>query len=287
MKPAPWLAAVALLASAGVSAQHEPHQPRQHPQHEPHPPAATDVPTESELEHVPPDPPRSHLDHDMSYREMVAMMGMDDRARFRMIMLDRIEWVDADEGDVFEWEAAAWYGGDIHKIWLESEGARAGGDTDSVRNEIAWDRVLSRWWNSRVGVRHDGGHGPSRTWAAFGVAGLAPGFFETDLIAYVGESGRTALRLATEVDVLITQNLVLQPQIEIAAYGKNDPERQIGSGLSTAEFFLRLRYQVNNHFAPYVGAGWEWNFGKTADLARAAGEDTSEFTVRAGVSAWF
>ncbi len=270
------LAAVALLASASVSAQHEQHRP-----------AAVDGPTESEREHVPPDPPQSHLDHDMSHREMVEMMGMDDRARFGMVMLDRIEWVDADEGDVFEWEAAARYGGDIHKIWLESEGARAGGATEAVRNELAWDRVLSRWWSSRVGVRQDSGSGPTRTWAAFGVAGLAPGFFETEVIAYVGESGRTALRLATEVDVLVTQKLVLQPQLEVAAFGKDDPERMIGSGLSGAELSLRLRYDLTNQFAPYVGVGWEWSFGNTADLARAAGEETSEFAVRAGVRAWF
>lgn len=271
-----WLAAVALLASAGVFAQHEQHQH-----------AAPDASTESEREHVPPDPPQSHVNHDMTYREMAEMMGMDDRARFGMVMLDRIEWVDADEGDVFEWEAAAWYGGDIHKIWLESEGARAGGATEAVRNELAWDGVLSRWWSTRVGVRQDTGSGPTRTWAAFGVAGLAPGFFETEVIAYVGESGRTALRLATEVDVLITQNLVLQPQLEVAAFGKDDPERMIGSGLSGAELSLRLRYEIANQFAPYVGVGWEWSFGNTADLARAAGEETSEFTVRAGVSAWF
>ena len=276
MKSPLWLAAVALLASASVSGQHEQHRP-----------APADGPPESEREHVPPDPPQSHVNHDMGYRDMVEMMGMDDRARFGMVMLDRIEWVDADEGDVFEWEAAVRYGGDIHKIWLESEGARSGGASEAVRNEQAWDRVLSRWWSTRVGVRQDTGSGPTRTWAAFGVAGLAPGFFETEVIAYVGESGRTALRLATEVDVLITQNLVLQPQVEIAAFGKDDPERMIGSGLSAAELSLRLRYQINNQFAPYVGVGWEWSFGKTADLAHAAAEQTSEFTVRAGVTAWF
>ncbi len=275
-------AAIALLMSAGVSAQHEQH--KQHEQHE-HP--AADAPTESEREHVAPDAPQSHVSHDMTYREMARMMGMDDRARFGKVMFDRIEWVDADDGDVFEWEASAWYGGDVHKIWLESEGARSGGDTDAARSELAWDRVMSRWWSTRVGVRQDSGSGPTRTWAALGIAGLAPGFFETDLIAYVGESGRTALRLATEVDVLITQQLVLQPQLEIAAFGKNDPERLIGSGLSGAEFSLRLRYDITSHFAPYIGVGWEWRFGESADLARAAGEDTSEFALRAGVSAWF
>ena len=48
----------------------------------------------SEREHVPPDPPQTHV-HAMPYREMAEMMGMDDRKRFGKVMLDRLEWRDA------------------------------------------------------------------------------------------------------------------------------------------------------------------------------------------------
>ena len=267
----PFLASFALLLSARAHAQHQDH--------------ATSAPTESEREHVAPDPPRSHVDHDMTYREMAEMMGMDDRRRFGKVMFDQLEWVDTEDG-AFEWDAAAWYGGDIHKLWLETEGERAAGTT-SARSELAWDRVVSRWWSARAGVRQDSGGGPSRTWAAFGISGLAPGFIETVISAYVGESGRTALRFSAEYDLRITQRLLLQPQIEFEAFGQADPERMIGAGLATGELALRLRYEIRREFAPYVGLGWAWHFGDSADLARAAGEETSEFALRAGVRAWF
>ena len=63
-----------------------------------------------------------------------------------------------------------------------------------------------------------------------GVAGLAPGFIEVEASLYLGDGGRTALRLTTARDLLLTQRLVLQPELELEAYGKDDPERLIGVG---------------------------------------------------------
>jgi copper resistance protein B len=159
----------------------------------------------------------------MPYREMAEMMGMDDRSRFAKVMLDRLEWQDADVGSTFEWDAAAWYGGDYNKVWLQTEGTRTSDTTDEARIELAWDRIISPWWSLRAGGRHDAGTGPARDWVAFGVAGLAPGLFEVETSVYLGEDGRTALRLTTERDFLLTQRLVLQPEAELNV-GK-DPER--------------------------------------------------------------
>jgi copper resistance protein B len=251
-------------------------------------PVSSQVPGQgqSAREHVPPDPPQYRV-HQMPYREMAAMMGMDDRRRFGKVMLDRLEWQDADAGSVFAWDAAAWYGGDFNKLWLEAEGERAAGTTHDARFEIAWDRIVSRWWSMRVGARQDSGIGPARSWAAFGVAGLAPGFVDIEAKVYVGEQGRTAARLAAEYDLLLTQRLVLQPEIELNLYGKDDPERLIGAGLSNMEMGLRLRYEIRRELAPYFGVSWSRSFGHSADFVRAAGEDPDEITLVAGIRAWF
>ena len=233
---------------------------------------------QSQLEHVPPDPPRTHV-HDMSYREMVEMMGMDDRRRFGKVMLDQLEWQDADEGSRYAWDAEAWYGGDFHKLWLQTEGERSEGSTHDSRLELGWDRIVSAWWSVRAGWRHDAGFGPSRDWAGFGVAGLAPGFVELEANVYVGESGRGAFRLTAEHDVLLTQRLVLRPELELNAYTEDDAERGIGSGLSDAELGLRLRYEIRREIAPYLGVVWSWT--ETAD------EKTSEFAAVAGLRVWF
>jgi copper resistance protein B len=242
--------------------------------------------SQSAIEHVPPDPPQTHV-HDMSYAEMVEMMGMDDRKRFGKLTLDRLEWQDADQGSRFGWEADAWYGGDFHKLWLQAEGERSSGETHESRLEAGWDRIVSAWWSVRVGLRHDGGEGPAREWLGAGFAGLAPGFIETEATLYAGEDGRTAARLNFERDFLFTQRLVLQPKLEMSLYGRDDPEKLIGSGLSDLEFGLRLRYEVWREFAPYVGLQWVGHFGESADLRRAAGEDADEWSWVAGVRAWF
>jgi copper resistance protein B len=213
-------------------------------------------------EHVPPDPPQTQV-HAMSDHEMAVMMGMDDRAPFGKVMLDELEWRDA-EGGTFGWDVAAWYGGDVDKIRVESEGeseAESDGSPTHSRTELQWERVVSRWWSMRAGVRHDTGPG-SRDWASFGIAGLAPGFIEVAANVYVGEQGRTALRVEVDRDLLITQRLVLRPEIELDAYD---------SGTSDLTAGLRLRYEVRREVAPYVGARWLKREGRDAELAFVAG----------------
>ena len=54
--------------------------------------------------------------------------------------------------------------------------------------------------------------------------GLAPYFFDIDAAAFIGESGRVALRFEAEYELLFTQRLILTPDIEINLYGQNDPD---------------------------------------------------------------
>jgi len=61
----------------------------------------------------------------------------------------------------------------------------------------------------------------------------------------------------------------------------------IGSGLSNLELGLRLRYELVKPFAPYIGVSHDRKFGKTARLARAAGEDTRSTRLVTGVRFWF
>ena len=91
------------------------------------------------------------------------------------------------------------------------------------------------------------------------------------------------MRADVSYDLLLTQRLVLQPQIEADVYGKDDPARRIGSGLSDIEAGLRLRYEVRRELAPYIGVHWVRRFGETADLAG----DDSETRFVAGVRVWF
>lgn len=269
-------------------AEHAPAQrDTKHAEHDPHAGHQMEVegPTESERAHVPPDPPKNPLG-DMSEERMIELMQMEDNAPYSFILLDQLEWRQVNGQDAQVWEFQAFYGNDYNKIWLETEGERVDGEAGG-RVELMWDRIISSWWSFQTGVRQDFGEGPSRTWADFGIQGLAPHFFEIDAAVYVGEQGRTAARFSGEYNMLLTQRLILQPEIEFELYGKDDPENGIGSGLSDMEVGLRLRYEIRREFAPYIGVHWERKFGKTADFARAEGEDESDLVFVAGLRAWF
>jgi copper resistance protein B len=250
--------------------------------HAQHDHAAPSTPVTATSPHVPPDPP-AHLPEPMTPAQMVSMMQMDDAAAFGSVTFDELEWREHD--DAFAWKAMARYGGDYNALVLKTEGESAS-DSHS-RNELLWDRAVARWWNLQAGIRYDEGAGPSRTWAAIGIEGLAPWWIDFEATLYIGDQGRSAVRLEARHDVRFTQRLLLQPLVEMNAYGKDDLERAVGSGLSDVTAGLRLRYEFNRQFAPYMGVHWNHLFGSTADLASAEGRDKGEVQFVAGLRAWF
>jgi copper resistance protein B len=223
---------------------------------------------------------------DVSSREMSRTMEMNDAAAFGKLLVDQLEWRRGDGAEGPAWDAWGWYGTDYDKLWFRTEGVRIGSVTEDARAELLWDRIFSRWWSVQTGVRHDFGDGPSRNWLALGVQGLAPYFFQIEATAYVGDAGRTAVRFRAQYELLFTQRLILQPELEVNAYGKDDPERQIGAGFSDLQLGLRLRYEIRREFAPYLGVAWFRNLGKTADMVRAAGNDPSVVQILAGIRFW-
>ncbi|MDR5880515.1 MULTISPECIES: copper resistance protein B [unclassified Caballeronia] len=219
----------------------------------------------------------------------IPMKGMDmaDDDVYHQILVDQLEYVKAAGGQGWSWDGEAWLGGDINRLWLKSSGDRLYGKTDDARVEALISRAYSTYWNAQIGVRHDFGNGPSRDWAAIGVEGLAPWFFDVEATGYIGASGRTALRLKTSYNVLLSQRLFLTPEAEVNVYGRADPEREIGSGVSDIKLGLRLRYQIRREIAPYVGFVWGRRFGRTADFARRDAEPVSDKELVVGVTLWY
>ena len=210
-----------------------------------------------------------------------------DTAINSFFIFEKLEWQDADDGSALNWEAQGWIGGDVDRLWLRYEGERTNGKTEEAEVQALWGHSISPWWDLVGGVRQDFKPGDPQTWAAFGIQGLALYNFEAQATAYLGEGGQTAARLEGDYDILLTNKLILQPTAEFNFYGKNDPQRGVGSGLSESEVGLRLRYEVRPQFAPYVGVTWNRAYGKTADYAREEGEDNNEARLVLGVRVWF
>lgn len=214
-------------------------------------------------------------------------MEMRDDELFGRLLVNKLEFAD-DRGDHGQnLDAEAWYGGDYNKLWLKADGERRNGHLDGLRTEALWDRAFAPFWSTQLGVRHDTGQGAARNWVAFGVQGLAPYWFETEATAYWGNGGTLAARVEFKYELLFTQQLILQPDLEANFYGRNDRSRGIGSGLSDVELGFRLRYEIRRQFAPYIGVTWRRMFGNTAGFAREAGRDVRNTEVVAGIRIWF
>ncbi|TAN08758.1 MAG: copper resistance protein B [Rhodanobacteraceae bacterium] len=235
---------------------------------------------------APPDARSADYSDGVGYGSMTGMDMADDKP-LGMLLIDRLEYFSGRNSNGAALDAQAWYGNDESKLWLKAEGEHSEGRLQDLRSEVLWDRPVTTYWDTQLGVRHDFGAGPDRTWAAFGVQGLAPYWFDVEITAYVGQSDRTALRFAAEYGLLLTQRWILQPRFEANLYGRDDPQRDIGAGLSDAVLGLRLRYEITRQFAPYVGVDFTRRFGKTAELMRAAGEPVFEPQLVAGVRIWF
>lgn len=203
-----------------------------------------------------------------------------------LVLFDRLEWHPG-ETPRAELENTTWIGGDIARLWLRVNGALEDGRLEDARLEVLYGRSVSRWWDIVAGVRQDFRPGDPLTWAAVGIQGLAVYFFEVQVTGYVGSGGRTALELEAEHDLLLTNRLILQSTADAALHGKRDEVRGIGTGLSSVEAGLQLRYEVRREFAPYVGVTWERAMGSTARIARENGENVGDARMAVGLRLWW
>lgn len=191
-------------------------------------------------------------------------------------------WFERDGGALINWDAYAWVGGDDVKVRLEAEGEALDGEVESseIRALVSWN--IAAFWDIQAGVRYDT-EPRGLGWAALGVQGLAPYFFETDARLFLSEDGDAAVRLMQTFDLLLTQRLVLEPHVEVNAYAQDIAELGVGAGLADIEAGLQLRYEFDRKFAPYVDVVYDRKLGETSQIARAAGEDPEAVSIRFGL----
>ena len=190
-------------------------------------------------------------------------------------MADRLEYrVNSGKNDIL-WDVAGWIGSDYNKLYLESEGAWLVEESEvgEAEVELFYGRNVASFWDLRLGIRHDFKPDPDRTFAALGVEGMAPQWFEVEATAWLSEDGDLSAALEVEYDLLLTQRLILQPRLETSVAAQEVEKYGVGRGINDVELGLRLRYEIRRRFAPYIGVSWHRKIGDTADLARDEGED--------------
>lgn len=229
-------------------------------------------------------PPVTEADRAAAFPD-VRGHSVHDAATHAFVLFDQLEWLGDAGASAAHWDTKGWVGGDRTRLWFRTEGERQSGDATQAEAQVFYGRPISPWWDVIAGVRQDLDR-PARTWAAIGVQGLAPYWFEVEGTFYVSASGHTELRLETAYELLVTNRLVLQPLVELRAYGRADRRRDLGRGLGSTDVGLRIRYEFRREIAPYVGLTWTRVYFGTAERLRA-GEEKSTARLAVGVRAWF
>jgi copper resistance protein B len=233
-----------------------------------------------------PIPPVTEADRRAAFPQDLEGHATHDRRLTTFVLFDQLEWQGGESGGI-SIDNKTWIGGDIHRLWLRAEGESSAGRPENAQAHAMYGRSISRWWDLVAGVRQDFQPGASQAWLAFGIQGLAPQWFEVEATGYVGRAARTHVRFEVEYELLITNRVVLQPLIEAEIYGKSDPQRRIGAGLSSIDGGLRLRYEFRRELAPYLGVVWHRAFFGSADFAREDGEEVGSTRVVVGLRTWF
>lgn len=202
------------------------------------------------------------------------------------IMANILEYAAAD-GAGYRWDLEGWYGGDLHRLVIKTEGEGFSGDGEKrAEMQALYSHSVGRYTDAQFGLRYDF-EPDSRAYATIGIESLLPYWFKTEAALFLSDRGDILGRLEGSCDLRLTQRLVLQPRIELQLAAQNIPEAGIGSGVSSGELGLRLRYDIRREIAPYIGVNFERAFGQTADFARSAGEDDEETSFVVGLRAWF
>ena len=203
------------------------------------------------------------------------------------LLAERLEARISDGHEAYLWDVQGWYGGDIDKFVLKSEGEGAfGGGVEDAEFQALWGHAIGPYFDLQAGARLDL-EPETRSHLVLGVQGLAPYMFHVDAAAFLSDRGDLTARLEGEYDYKLTQRLILQPRAELELSAQDIPERETGSGVTKVETGVRLRYEIAREFAPYFGLGYEAKLGETANRAKAAGEDPDGLAFLLGLRAWF
>lgn len=253
-------------------------------------PAGTDLPAGDA---APPPVPTDHAS-DRVYGPGAMAMGRHHLMKFHggqklgQVLVNLADYQFRKGRDRFEWNGEAWYGGDIDRLWVKSEGEGVfGRSVERAEVQALYSHAIDPYFNLQGGLRYDFKPNPSRVYATLGIEGLAPSFFELEGALFLSNKGELLARAEGYYDQRITQRLILQPRVEINLAAQDSRAIGVGSGLSDAEIGLRLRYDIRREFAPYVGVQYSRAFGDTRRFMREAGEDPAGWSILTGIRAWF
>lgn len=211
------------------------------------------------------------------------------------VLFDQLEYrSNGRGGNSLAWQGLTYFGTAQERIFVNTRGEtnQSTGNLERAEAQVLYSRLLGYFWDIQAGVRQDlriqpRSGSPGRTYGVLGLQGLAPGFFQVQAHAFLGERGVLLARVTATYDLFITNRLVLQPEVEANVASGWDRQALISPGVYRVELGIRLRYEITRELAPYIGFSHERRTGGAAGLSRRTGEKPEINTAVAGIRLFF
>lgn len=227
----------------------------------------------------------------LAYAELPGIDPADDgrEESVRAFYGDRFEWRVQPGADAYHWDVSAELGGPEHRLWLAVTGDGLFGESPYyVETTALYTRAIGNsGFDLQLGVRRDFQPRPRRSYAAIGVQGNIVDPLYVSAFGFLSHRGEFTGRGVAIYDIPVAERLILQAYAEGEIAGADVPELGIGAGPVYVQGALRLRYRIAEPFAPYVGVNWDRLLGRTARMAREAGDEVSTTQLVVGVRTYF
>lgn len=219
-------------------------------------------------------------------KEMEHELGMMTWGRTLYVLFDVLEYSPSLPDRLARAEMLSWYGGSRKRVWLlaEAEQNTNGNRDGEAELQVLYGRLVDPFWDAVAGVRLErdwSGSGQERAFLVLGLIGLAPYRFELQPAVFVSSKGEVSARLEASYQILVTQRLIAEPEIEVNAALQRVPQSEIRQGINDYDLQFRLRYEFRREFAPYIG--WS-RLRKFGDGSPGAANAQTRFVV--GLRLW-
>lgn len=176
------------------------------------------------------------------------------------------KWLKDDSGTgVWLTEFETLLGSDENRVFFKLDTEKTESEHTNYDTKLMYSRGIEAFWDVQAGVRYtydtEKIEEKNQTYAAIGLNGLAPYFFDTDVYLYVGKNQQYIFSIETDRDVLLTQKLILKPYLDAEIVLNDDSKYARRSGLNLLHFGVETRYEINKNVMPFIDISYGYEKG--------------------------
>ena len=208
-------------------------------------------------------------------------------------------WVErfetAFEEQSLSWDAEVWHEGDTPKVFFATDGVVSDQDSEMAFG-IRFTRASERFWDLQsgltVGLSHtDGDTYETSLTGHVGFLGVLPFDVQSEVMIALTEGAALFVQYEFQRDLPITSKINLQTLLTVES-PLNDSDLSSIFDNTAIEIGLRIRYELKQRFAPYIGLVWTFEGdGDSDDLfsehTGIAGDDNDLPTLLLGTKFFF